>query len=210
MNIALFGSTGRIGKRILDEALARGHHVTAIVRDAAHASSTKLNLEFKTGDVLKAESVVVATKGNDVVISAYGPGAGDANQIVTAAKALVEGVGMNQPMRLIMVGGAGSLEVSPGLQLVDSPNSPSAYKKTGLAHREALAVLRAARFDWTYVSPSAEIVPGTRTGSYRIGTDQLIVNEKGESRISMEDYAKAIIDEAENPHFLRKRFTVGY
>ena len=104
MKVALFGSTGRIGKRILNEALTRGHHVTAIVRDASHASSSNSNLEYKTGDVLKPESIAMSTKGNEVVISAYGPGAGDANQIVTAAKALVEGVGLNQPMRLIVVG----------------------------------------------------------------------------------------------------------
>jgi putative NADH-flavin reductase len=210
MKIALFGSTGRIGKRILNEALTRGHHVTAIVRDASHSSNSNANLAFKTGDVLKAESIVMATKGAEIVISAYGPGAGDADQIVTAAKALVEGVGLNQPMRLIAVGGAGSLEVAPGLQLVDTPDFPPANRKASLAQRDALAVFRGAPFDWTYVSPAAEIKEGTRTGKYRIGADQLVVNEKGESRISMEDYAKAIIDEAEKPQFARKRFTLAY
>jgi len=210
MKIALFGSTGRIGKRILNEALTRGHHVTAIVRDASHASNSNANLAFKTGDVLKAESIVMATKGAEIVISAYGPGAGDAGQIVTAAKALVEGVGLNQPMRLIAVGGAGSLEVAPGLQLVDTPDFPAANRKASLAQRDALAVFRGAPLDWTYVSPAGEIKEGTRTGKYRIGTDQLVVDEKGESRISMEDYAKAIIDEAEKPQFARKRFTLAY
>ena len=105
MKIALYGSTGRIGRRILNEALSRGHEVTAIVRDASHSNQSRPHLEFKTGDVLKPESVVAATKGNNVVISAYGPGAGDANQITAAAKSLVEGVGANQPMRLVVVGG---------------------------------------------------------------------------------------------------------
>ena len=210
MKIALFGSTGRIGKRVLSEALARGHHVTAIVRDAAHANSKAPNLEFKTGDVLKAESIAAATKGSDVVISAYGPGAGDAAQIVTAAKALLEGVGINQPMRLIVLGGAGSVEVAPGLQLVDTPDFPAPHKKTALSHREALGAIRNSPFNWTFVSPPFDIFEGTRTGHYRFGTDQMVVDQDGKSRISMEDYAKAVIDEVEKPQFLRQRFTVGY
>jgi putative NADH-flavin reductase len=164
LKIALYGSTGRIGTRILNEALARGHQVTAIVRDAAHMADKRPNLEFKTGDVLKPESVAIATKGAEVVISAYGPGAGDADQIAKAAESLVEGVGANQPMRLIVVGGGGALEVAPGVQLVDTPNFPPAYKKLALAHRDALDVLRKASIDWTYAAPSAEIDEGTRTG----------------------------------------------
>ncbi len=210
MKIALFGSTGRIGTRILNEALGRGHKVTAIVRDASQQTVKRPNLEYKTGDVLKPESVAIATKGSDAVISAYGPGAGDANQIVTAAQALVEGVGTNHPMRLIVVGGAGSLEVSPGVQLVDTPDFPPAYKKLALAHRDALEIIRKAPFDWTYVSPSAEIDEGSRTGHFRTGANQLLVDSSGRSRISMEDFAVAILDEVEKPKFSRARFTVGY
>ncbi len=212
MKIALYGSTGRIGTRILNEALARGHQVTAIVRDAAHVADKRPNLEFKTGDVLKPESVAIATKGADVVISAYGPGAGDAEQIAKAAESLVEGVGVgaNKPMRLIVVGGAGALEVAPGVQLVDTPNFPPAYKKLALAHREALDILRKASIDWTYAAPSAEIDERTRTGHFRIGTDQLLVDQNGRSWISMEDFAAAILDEVEKPRFRQKRFTVGY
>jgi putative NADH-flavin reductase len=209
LKIALFGSTGRIGSRILNEALERGHRVTAVVRDASQQTA-KPNLSFRTGDVLKPESVAIATEGNDVVISAYGPGAGDANQITTAAKALLEGVGANQPMRLIVVGGAGGLEVKPGVQLLDAPGFPPAYKKLALAHRDALEVIRQAPFDWTYVSPSAEIDEGARTGRFRTGTDQLLVDQQGRSSISMEDFAVAILDEVENPNFSRARFTVGY
>jgi uncharacterized protein len=210
MKIALYGSTGRIGRRILDEALARGHRVTAVVRDASRATDTRRNLEFKTGDVLKPESVVPATRAHEVVISAYGPRVGDANQIVTAAKSLVEGVATNQPMRLIVVGGAGSLEVAPGIQLLDTPTFPAAHKKSALAHREALAVLRKAAFDWTCASPAAQVDEGIRTGRYRIGTDQLVVGENGRSYISIEDFAAAVLDEVEDPHFIRARFTVGY
>ncbi len=176
------------------------------MRDASQQTVKRPNLKYKTGDVLKPESVAIATKGNDVVISAYGPGAGDANQIVTAAQALVEGVGTNQPMRLIVVGGAGSLEVSPGVQLVDTPDFPPAYKKLALAHRDALEIIRKAPFDWTYVSPSAEIDEGTRTGKCRTGTNQLLVDPSGQSRISMEDFAVAILDEVEKPEIQRRAF----
>jgi len=208
--IALFGSTGNIGQRILNEALARGHQVTAIVRDATKPSDKRPNLSFKPGDILKPESVAIATAGQDVVISAYGPGAGDPKQLVTAAEALLEGAETHQPMRIIVVGGAGSLEVSPGLQLVDTPDFPSAWKGLALGHRDALEVYRKSSLDWTYASPAALIEPGERTGQYRLGSDKLLTDEKGQSRISMEDFAKAIIDEVETPRFRRQQFTVAY
>ena len=209
-DIAIFGATGMIGQRILNEALRRGHKVTAIVRDASRAPVHAPNLSVKTGDVLKPESVALAARGNPVVVSSYGPGHGDARQLVTAAKALLEGVGSIQPARLIVVGGAGSLEVAPGVQLVDTPDFPAAWKGPALAARDALAVYRTAPFDWTYVSPPALIQPGSRTGKYRLGKDELLKDEKGESRISAEDYAVAIVDEIEKPKHLRERFTVAY
>lgn len=210
MNIALFGSTGRIGRRIQNEALARGHHVVAIVRDPSAMRANNLNIEFRAGDVLKAESVAVAAKGADVVVSSYGPGAGDADQIVSAARSLIEGLATNQPIRLLVVGGAGSLEVSPGVQLLDTPDFPAAHKKTADAHRKALVILESCPFSWTCVSPPAEINEGIRTERYRIGTNQLLVDARGESHISMEDFAVAVLDEVEKPRFSRARFTVGY
>jgi putative NADH-flavin reductase len=210
LKIALFGSTGRIGRRILDEALSRGHSVIAVVRDATAMQNQNPKVEYRTGDVLKPESVAVATKGADVVVSAYGPGAGDAAQITIAAKSLMEGTAVTGQPRLIVVGGAGSLEVAPGTQLLDTPDFPPPYKKTAEAHRSALDVLKASAADWTDVSPSAEIHPGTRTGKYRVGRDTLLVDESGKSHISMEDFAAAILDEIENPQFRRARFTVGY
>lgn len=208
--IALFGATGMIGQRILNEALSRGHEVTAIVRDVTRAPAPRPLLQVKPGDVLKAESVSLAAKGQNVVVSAYGPGTGDPSQIVTAAKALVEGVMADQPMRLIAVNGAGSLEVSPGLQLVDTPDFPNVLKPIALAHREALTIFRASAIDWTCASPSAQIEPGEGTGRFRTGTDQLLVDATGKSHISAEDFAAAIVDEIEHPRFQRQRFTVGY
>lgn len=188
----------------------RGHHVIAIVRDPSAMRANNLSIEFRAGDVLKAESVAVAAKDADVVVSAYGPGTGDADQIVSAARSLLEGLATNQPMRLLVVGGAGSLEVSPGVQLLDTPDFPAAHKKTADAHRKALAVLESCPFSWTCVSPPAEIDEGIRTERYRIGTNQLLVDARGESHISTEDFAVAILDEIEKPRFSRARFTVGY
>jgi putative NADH-flavin reductase len=218
-NIALFGATGMIGQRIVNEALSRGHKVVAIVRDVTKIPTNRPGLSAKPGDVLKPESVAVAVAGNDVVVSSYGPGSGDPQQVIQAARALIEGIAAasqntGKPIRLIMVGGAASLEVAPGVMLLDAPNFPAAWKGVASAHRDALEVLRkegtAAKIDWTYFSPAAFIQPGERTGKYRTGTDQLVTDGKGESRISAEDYAVALIDEIEKPHFAGKRFTAAY
>lgn len=214
--IALFGASGTIGQRILNEALSRGHQVTAIVRDASRAPEKRPNLEIKIGDALKSESVAAAIAGSDVVISSFGPRPGDPQQnLAAAAHSLIQGVDAASkraahPIRLIVVGGAGSLEVAPGVQLVDSPEFPAAWKPVALAHRDALAIYRKAAIDWTYVSPAALIQPGTRTGTYRTGTEQLVKDSAGQSRISAEDYAVAILDEVEKPRFARQRFTVAY
>lgn len=126
----------------------------AIVRDATRNDDQRPNLSFKPGDILKPESVAVATAGQDIVVSAYGPGAGDAKQLVTAAEALSEGVSTHPGIRVIIVGGAGSLAVSPGVQLVDTPDFPPSWKGTAVAHREALELYRKSPIDWTCVSPA--------------------------------------------------------
>ena len=213
MKIMLIGSTGMIGSRIMNEALSRGHHVTSLMRDTARTGEMKPHLEYVTGDIFNPESVADAAVDHDVVVSAFGPRAADAQLVVKAAHALVEALTRVEPIRLIDVNGAGSLEVAPGAQLVDTPNFPQEYKAVALAHRDALDVFRKAGFagfDWTAVSPSAVIAPGTRTGHYRTGTEQLLKDAKGESRISAEDFAVAVVDEIEKPKFKQQRFTVGY
>jgi uncharacterized protein len=210
--IMLIGSNGMIGQRILAEALNRGHHVTALVRDTSGTGEHRKDLDYHTGDLFKPDSVAVAAVGHDVVVSAYGPGKGDPNLVVKAAHSLIEALTRVEPIRLIAVSGAGSLEVKPGLQLVDAPDFPAEWKAIALAHREALDVFRKAgmaEFDWTAVSPAALIEPGTRTGHYRTGTDQLLVDDKGKSYISAEDFAVAVVDEIENPRFRGQRFTVA-
>jgi len=211
--IMLIGSNGMIGQRILHEALNRGYHVTCLVRDTSGTGEHRAELDYHTGDIFKSDTVAAAAVDHDVVVSAYGPGKGDPNLVVKAAHSLIEALTRVEPIRLIVVSGAGSLEVKPGLQMVDAPDFPAEWKPIALAHREALDVYRKAgmaEFDWTAVSPAALIEPGTRTGKYRTGTDQLLVDDKGKSYISAEDFAVAAVDEIENPHFRDKRFTVAY
>ncbi len=211
--IMLIGSTGMIGQRILHEALNRGHHVTALVRDTSGTGEHRADLDYHTGDIFKPEAIATAAVNHDVVVSAYGPGKGDPNLVVKAAHELIDALTRVEPIRLIAVSGAGSLEVKPGVQLVDAPDFPPEWKAIALAHREALEVYRKAgmaEFDWTAVSPAALIAPGTRTGHYRTGTDQLLVDAAGKSYISAEDFAVAVVDEIEKPRFEGQRFTVAY
>jgi putative NADH-flavin reductase len=212
-SIVLLGATGMIGQRILAEALSRGHQVTAVTRETSRTGEHRQNLDYRVGDIFKPETIAAAAVDHDLVVSAYGPGMGDANLVVKAAHSLIEALTRVEPIRLIVVSGAGSLELKPGLQLVDTPDFPAAWKPVALAHREALDVFRKAgfaEFDWTAASPSAVIEPGTRTGKYRTALDQLIVDAQGNSRISAEDFAVAVVDEIEKPKFDGKRFTVGY
>jgi uncharacterized protein len=209
MRVALFGAGGVIGKRITQEALRRGHRVTAVGRDPANLESPSNGLTVLRGDVLEPVGVARAVVGHDAVISAVGPSAGPVDMLVRAAHSLIEGLTRARVRRLLVVGGAGSLEVAPGIQLVDTPDFPAAWRPVALAHREALAVYRTADLDWTYFSPAALIEPGERTGRYRTGRDQLLVNTEGKSRISAEDLAVALVDELEHPRHLRERITVA-
>lgn len=211
MKIAIIGASGTIGQRIRDEALARGHDVAALVRDTARVPGDIPHLLAVRADVFDVQSIAAAAFGSDVIISAYAPPQDDPEQLERAATALLEAARRLAPARLIIVGGAGSLEVAPGVQLVDTPEFPAAWKGIANAHRTALDVYRANDdVDWTYISPAAFIQPGERTGSYRTGTDQLVTNAAGESRISAEDFAIAVLDEIETPRFRRKRFTAAY
>lgn len=211
MKIALFGAGGTIGSRITREALQRGHEVTAVSRDPAKITLKHAKLHTVRGDALDPVSITAAVLGQDAVISAFGPGHhGDPQDVVKAAQALVAGVKLAGVKRLLVVGGAGGLEVKPGLQLVDTKEFPAAWKPIALAHRDALAVYSSADFDWTYLAPAAFIQPGERTGKYRTDSDALLTDAKGESRISAEDFAVAMLDELEQPRHLRTRFTAAY
>ena len=207
MKIALFGSSGTIGQRILKEALSRRHQVTVVARNTSRTDG----IPAVKGDVLDGSSVAEAVKGSDVVISAVGPRPGeDPKMVPQAATALIEGVKQAGVPRLLIVGGAGSLEVEPGVQLVDTPQFPREWKGIAVAHRDALEIYRQSDIDWTYFSPAIFIEPGERTGKYRVGGDEVLIDSTGQSRISAEDYALAMLDEVEKPKLHRRRVTIAY
>jgi uncharacterized protein len=212
MRIALFGITGNIGSRIAKEALDRGHSVAAVVRGARKPALEDPNLQVVPGDVLDPASVAAAVKGTGAVISAVGPRNFERSSFLAeAARSLIAGLKQAGVMRLLIVGGAGSLEVAPGVQLVDTPDFPKEWKGVALAHRDAWELIRSEKeLDWTYIAPAAFIEPGVRTGRYRTGGDKLVADAQGNSRISIEDYAVAVIDELEHPKHVKQRMSAGY
>ncbi len=203
-HVAILGITGRAGSRIATELLRRRHTVTGIARNVAPAAAQP-GLTLKAGDVTDAETLAALLKGHDVVVSSTRfVGGTDAATLIAAARQA--GV-----KRVIVVGGAGSLEVAPGVALVDTPEFPEIYKAEAIGGSAFLQTLRAeTELDWTFLSPSALFEPGERTGRFRLGGDRLLVDTSGNSHISMEDYAIALADELETPKHSRARFTVGY
>ncbi|MFI7706407.1 NAD(P)-dependent oxidoreductase [Nonomuraea sp. NPDC049480] len=201
MKILLFGATGMIGQRIAAELADRGHEVTGVSRSGAPVK----------GDVHDAATLA---KGHDAVVSAISPprdGTEPEGPFLDAYRALIEGVRAAGVRRVIAVGGAGSLKVAPDLDLVDTPEFPDIYKGEALAQRSVLGLFRPVEdLDWTYISPAAEIAPGDRTGIYRIGHEDLLVDSEGRSFISAEDYAVAVADELEKTTHPRQRITVAY
>lgn len=212
MKIALIGA-GYVGGEILKEAVTRGHHVTVIVRHPEKITSHPQVAAVKS-DVFDVDGLSRALRGHDAVISAFNPGSSDPNAhdlqrdgtLNTLEAAKNAGV-----KRVLVVGGAGSLEVAPGVQLVDTPQFPKEWKNTASGLRDVLTEIRKEKdLDWTFFSPAAFLEPGERTGRFRLGGDQLLTDEKGPGRISTADYAVAMLDELENPKHIRRRFTAAY
>ncbi|MBG0509167.1 NAD(P)-dependent oxidoreductase [Agrobacterium leguminum] len=200
--IALIGASGNAGSRILKELSDRGHQVTAIARNPEKIANLP-NVVAKKGDVFDQAGLSELLKGHDAVISSVHFTASDPATLIEAVRA--SGV-----QRYLVVGGAGSLEIAPGQRVVDLPDFPAAYKAEATKGAEFLDRLKQEKqLDWTFLSPSAEFVPGERTGKFRIGKDNLLSNDEG-SRISFEDYAIALVDEIEKPQHSRQRFTIGY
>jgi putative NADH-flavin reductase len=210
MKVALYGATGKSGSRILKELVSRGHQVIAIVRNPAKLPQPGAGVVIKQDDLSDPKKIAAAVNGADAVISAYAPPQGDVDAIVGVTQRQVEALNHGSNVRLIVVGGAGGLNVAPGVTLIDSGYLPEPYLPIAKAHTQALNVLRESTIDWTYLAPAAYFEPGTRTGKFRLGTDELIANEQQESRISMEDYAIALVDELEKPKHRRQRFSIGY
>jgi putative NADH-flavin reductase len=202
MKVAVLGASGRAGSEITKELAARGHTVTAIARKPKAIPAAE-GVTAVAGDASNAAALADLIKGSDAVISALHHNV-IAETLLTALK--TAGV-----PRLLVTGGAGSLEVAPGVRLIDTPDFPDAFKPYALPGIAFLDDLRGeTQIDWTFFSPAAFIEELPRLGVFRTGTDQLIVDDKGESRISFADYAIAMVDELENPQHSRARFTAAY
>ena len=204
MKLALIGATGNVGKRILDEALRRGHTVTAIARGPAKVQSLPGGTSFRTADAGHPEELAAVLKGHDVVISSVPFRSSDPAKLIDAVRR--SGV-----KRYLVVGGAGSLEMEPGKLVVDSGHVPDFALDEARRGKVFLDTLRGAKdLDWTMLSPSALFTAGERTGKFRLGADRLLVGADGKSWVSYEDYAIALLDDVEKPKHIKSRFTVGY
>ena len=200
MKVAVIGASGRAGSRISAELTRRGHQVTGIARNPEKIAA---GVTAKKGDAYDKDGLAALLKGHDAVVSAVHFSASDPHILIEAVRA--SGV-----KRYFVVGGAGSLEVAPGVKLIDTPEFPAAYKTEAAKGGEFLGILRGEKeLEWTFLSPPALIFEGERTGKFRLGKDQLLTHEKGSS-VSFEDYAIAAVDELEKPAHIRQRFTVGY
>ena len=213
--ITLIGASGMVGSAILKESLERGHSVTAIVRHPEKINVDNPNLKIVTGDILAEESVPELLQGADVVISAYNPGWTNPNissETTSAYKSIVGGAKKAKVPRLLIVGGAGSLLVSPNKRVMDTGVIPDSYLPAVKSLAGVLYDLQKdeKELDWAYFSPAGNIAPGEKKGAFRLGKDNLIVDEKGDSNISVEDYAIAMLDEVEKPQHHMERFTIGY
>lgn len=213
MKIALLGATGFVGSALLKEALDRGHIVTAIVRHPEKLERRK-SLVTKAGDVYDTAGLAMLIQGNDALISAFNPGWKNPNlydEQVRGTVSIIAAVKKTGIKRVLWVGGAGGLEIKPGVRVVDSPDLPTWVRPGSLATIKALEQLQEEpELEWSFLAPSAEMQPGERTGKFRLGGDQLLTDANGQSRISVQDYAVAMIDELEKPAHIRQRFTVGY
>ncbi len=211
MKVILFGASGALGARIAIEAMTRGHSVTAVTRDPAKIPAKFPRLTVAAGDAADIATVARLASGHDAAVSALAPPKDDAKILLALIKSVIEGVRQSGVKRLLVVGGAGTLEVAPGRRLMDQSDYADALKPIAQAHAEVLDAMRRARdLDWTVICPAANLGPGERTGKYRTADDRLVADAQRQSRISAEDFAAAMLDEIEKPAHSRRRFAVGY
>jgi uncharacterized protein len=216
MKIALIGATGFVGTSILHELSQRNHNIVAIVRNTENKKNHD-HIEWQKADVNNIDELAKILKGNDVVISAYNAGWANPNlynDFISGSKAIGQAIKKSGVKRLIVVGGAGSLFVAPGLQAVDTPDFPKEYHAGATAARDYLNILKQeTELDWVFVSPPFEMHPGIttgRTGKYRLGLDNPVFDENKRSVISVQDLAVVIADEVEKPKHHKTRFTAAY
>ncbi|ELP26664.1 Rrf2-linked NADH-flavin reductase [Pantoea agglomerans 299R] len=211
MKIALIAPTGKIGFEIAKEAIRQGHNVTGLVRNARAVPEGLEGIELRVTDISDTAAFADAIRGVDVLASAYGAHGEHIGTLVDAAHAIVSAARAANVGRIIVVGGAASLEVAPGEKLLDAPYFPSDYYPYGLAHDKAFKIYQAATdLKWTFFSPPAEIGPGEKKGNYKIGGKILLKDAKGESRISYCDYAEAFINEIAQGNHINSITTVAY
>ena len=214
-NVVLIGASGFVGTAILNELLSRGHKVTGIVRNPASVTISDPNLEIVQADVSDANALIAVCKGKDAVISAYNPGWKNPNIYEETLKNnpnILESVKKAGVRRLLFVGGAGTLYYAPGKMLMDAEGVPAnllpGIKSLGEFYLNTL--LKENDIDWIFLSPASNMMPGKRTGKFRTGKDHLVVDANGDSNISVEDFAVAMVDELEQENHHKERFTIGY
>lgn len=213
--VVVIGATGNSGSRIVDELIARGHAVTAVSRTAAEKFAGKAGVAAADNDLSDVKALEKIVEGSDVVVHAYAPPTTDTDQLIGVTERIVEAIslagGKNGGPRLLVVGGAGGLNVAPGVTLHESGYLPAEYLPISASHIKVYkALLQNNTVNWTYFAPAGFFQPGERTGTFRLGKDDLIMGADGKSSISMEDYAIAAVDEIEQPKHLNERFTIGY
>lgn len=213
--IVIIGATGYVGSAILKEALGRGHQVKAIVRDPLKLTLIHPHLKVVGGSVTDTDFLSRELAKSDAVISAFNPGWSNPNiyeETLEGYGSILCAVRNSGVHRFLMVGGAGSLLVAPGRQLMDEPDVPKKLLPgiRGMAKVYTDLLLPEKSVDWVFLSPAANMAPGERTGKFRLGKDELIVDESGDSNISVEDFAVAMIDELEQEKHHQERFTLGY
>ena len=216
MKIVLLAATGQVGRTVLSELISRGHEVTAVARNP---DKLPRSINRVRDDLSNADRIAEIIAGADAVVSAFGPPKDDprffsdvnyTDQLASVTDRLIVAVRKVGVPRLIVAGGCGSLEFSPGMTVLKSGHSPEKLVPTATSHVKAFAALRASDVNWTYFSPPMLIEPGVRTGKFRLGGDDLIRDEQGKSWVSFEDYAVALVNELEKPAHERSRFTIGY
>ncbi len=207
MKIVLIGATGYVGSKLLAEALHRDHYVTAIAK-TSNIPTENSKLSAVAIDATDRDALGETVRGHDLVINAFNPALDNDG---SGTQSIIDGVKSGGVSRFLAVGGAGTLLLPAGERVIDQPDFPAEWKDGALRTARFFEQLRSEHeLDWVFLSPAAQLVPGERTGTYRVGKDHLLTNSAGESRISLEDFAVAMLDEAEVPRHSRQRFTVAY
>ena len=210
MKVALIGATGKVGRPIAQEAVARGHEVLALLRPKSSLLEGR-SISAREVDIFDAHALGEAVRGCDAIVSAYGAPAQSLHLLAAAAESIVKAARQAGVRRIVLVGGAGGLEVAPGVRLADTPDFPATLQPKVVAHSDAISVLRAADdLDWTCVAPAAQIGLGDRIGRYRSASGRLVADAKGQSCISYADFACAVLDQLESDLNVRQVLGIGY